>query len=174
VPGKPRAQATKRTSHNRGDEPGVRLGAEAHRRVQPFVGEIDQAFAEFDVDAQVQQLLQHLRKARQHHLLAECRGHLDPQVPARQCARLGELVLGLLQIRHHLATALEKGQAVVRQPHAAGRAVQQTLAVLLLEPGNGLAHPGGGQSEPLGSGSEAAGLGDLQEHAESVQVFHGN
>ena len=96
----------------------------------------------------------------------------EAQAAPAQARDVLELGLGLGEPAEDRLRVAHERLARLREPHAAGAALDQHGAGLALERGDLLGHGGLREGERLGGGRERAAQGDLPEHAHAADVEH--
>ena len=132
--------------------------AHAHREVEAFLHDVDDAFRELDVEAHLRVARGERRDRRREMARGEGRRAREPQRAARHDRRRRDGDLGLLEIGQELHAALEEHLAGFRQRQPARRAVEKPRVEVGLEVGDKARHRRDRHAEPLHKAREAAGL----------------
>ena len=146
---------------------------DAHRHVDAFFNQIDDAVEqqELDIDFRV---LGHERRSRGCHEHS-AKGHRrrDTQAPAWGGAARAQALLRFFDRGDNLPAAFVVVAAFVGQRHAAGGAIQEAHAKIALQRRQRAHHRGLRHVESLSRGGDAAAVDDFQERLDGVKLVHG-
>ena len=146
--------------------------ADAHRRVDAVLDQVDVAVAEADLELQLRMARAQLRQQRHHFKLAQRRGHVEAQAPGRLAAHaLGLRTQGVEFLDDSLAARMQLAP-VGSEADLPRRAMKQAQADIALEPLDALGDRRRRQAERASRGGKAAAARGLCKGGESLQPSH--
>ena len=155
-----------------GDEVLAGFAGDAQRDVVTFVGQVDQAVADGQVDGQVGIAGHEIGQRRGDVHGAESHRRTDFQFAARFLVQARNGRVGQAQLFQYAVAMLEKCLADIGQAQAARAPVQQAHTQVALQTGNGLAHPRLGDIEATCCFGKTAYLDHVSEEQHVVDVVH--
>src|SRR5690606_28074358 len=128
------------TAYTPGDQARITEIADANRRVDAFLHQVDDPVVHAHLHRQLGILFNESRQGGHDDLAAQGDGHVDAQFSSRHTARFGDFVLGLVELAESLAAAFIKTTAQVGQTKRSRGTVEQARPQAFLQAGHRLAY----------------------------------
>jgi len=147
-------------------------GPHAHHQVDLLGDQIDHAVVELDLELQVRVARGELRERRNQQCAAELDRHIDAQPPLYREPGAAHGFIRGLELGEDSLTAREVFGAIRGEADAAGRAMKQLAAQVLLELGNVRADHRTRETERLGRLGKGVQIRHARETAHACELVH--